>query len=97
MQCTILQCNSALLDGACALVVSPGSYPLETRLSDWCTQMDPASLALQMWKMSSRTKGRGKIKSIESVIMIIPCWTPPPFFLRNVIALGYFLFALFSD
>ena len=35
------------------------------------------------------SKGRGKIKPIESVIRII-LRRPPPFFLRTVIALGYF-------
>ena len=34
----------------------------------------------------------GVKQPIESVIMIIPCWTPP-LFLRTVIALGY----LFRD
>ena len=34
-------------------------------------------------------KERLKKKNIESVIMIIPRRTPPPSFLRTVIALGY--------
>ena len=37
----------------------------------------------------------GKKKPIESVIMIIPRRTPPPSFLRTVIALGYFFLRRF--
>ena len=34
--------------------------------------------------------GKGLKKAIDSLIMIIPCRTLPPSFLRAVIALGFF-------
>ena len=40
--------------------------------------------------------GKGRVKkTIESVIMIIPCWNPSPSFLKTLIALGYFFCVVF--
>ena len=43
--------------------------------------------------LNNSTKGRGQQKTIESVI--IHCRTPPPSFLRTVIALGFFVLLRF--
>ena len=42
-------------------------------------------------------KGRRRKKIIESVIMIIPRRTPPPSFLKNVIALRFFFATFFIN